>query len=75
MDGVMRFIDEDPELLGTYPADATVQSHKAWREKARPLSASSIGRWREERSKERVAALLALPGARECLKHYGYSDG
>ncbi len=74
MDAVMRFLDEDPELLGTYPVDATVQQHKAWWEKARPISASSIGRFREERFAGRVAALLALPGARDLLVRYGYPD-
>jgi hypothetical protein len=72
MDAVMRFLDEDPTLLGSYPFDATVQSHKAWWEKARPISASSIGRWREPRFAARVAELLARPGARDLLAHYGY---
>ena len=74
IEGIMHFLEEDPNLLGNYPADATVTEHNAWQQKARPISASSIGRWKKTEYAERVESLLSVSGATEALNHYGYLD-
>ena len=71
---LMHFLEEDPHLLGNYPADATVTQHNAWQGEARPISASSIGRWKNRDYADRIESLLSVSGAAEALSHYGYLD-
>lgn len=70
---VCRFIDESfVEDFLSYPNSTAVQLNAAWFGKAKPLSTSSIGRWKNVEYKERVATLLSNSRALELLEYYGY---
>jgi len=62
------------ELL-KYPQCTKVQQNAAWFGKARPLSNSGVGRWKDPQYEERVASFTSNPKVLELLKHYGYSTG
>ena len=63
------------ERILSYPQHARIQDSESWFEAARPLTRTSIGRWRRPASKQdgdRVKQLLDQPGAVELLSECGY---
>ncbi|MCG3117914.1 MAG: hypothetical protein ALAOOOJD_00029 [bacterium] len=70
---ICAFLDEEfaPEFL-TYPHSARIKESGAWFNPAQAANDKSIGRWREEKFKDTVEALLREPLALELLRHYGY---
>jgi len=70
---VCTFIGEEfvPDFA-SYPQNARVKQNLAWFGRARSMHTSPIGRWKEARYVQRVAAFLSEPGAVELLRHYGY---
>jgi hypothetical protein len=62
------------ESLLRYPESASVRKSGAWfGDDAQPLHDASIGRWRADRHRDAVDALLEHPSASELLAAYGYS--
>lgn len=55
-----------------YPRTATVQRHPAWKGPARPLSVSSVDRWKRPRWSGYVAEFMANPRAVGLLRRYGF---
>ncbi len=51
----------------------TVSENIAWDGKVTPIKPSSIGKWREEKFKNQVNALMAHPTAVELLKKFNYT--
>jgi hypothetical protein len=69
-----EFIGEpDPAPMLAYPAGATLVDHAAWAEPARPVSAASVGRWRDPACAPYVEALMAHPEAPGLLAALGYA--
>ena len=70
-----RFLRLDyDDRLEHYPQFARVVESDAWFGPARPVDASSIGRWKLPENAARVQQLLEYPGAVPLLKELGYAD-
>lgn len=72
MQDICTFLDEDHNALGTFPEHATVQKNRAWAEPVAPLSAKSIGRWRDAKFEDQVQKLLEMPAAIELMERFNY---
>ena len=73
MTRVVEFLGLDwDEALLEYPRAATVTRNDSWSEPARPVTADSVGRWRDPSFRERVEVFLAEPGATALLETLGY---
>ena len=55
-----------------YPARARLQSHRAWDQAAKPVSASSVGKWKDPEYAARVAEFMRTPGVVPLLRRFGY---
>lgn len=60
-----------PELR-QFETHTSVTESRAWSHRVRPLSGQSIGRWRDPRYADEVAALMADPEAVRLLQELGY---
>ena len=63
----------DERMLG-YPETARVPRSEGWTPRLRPISNSSVGRWREPEHTSVVEALMSDPRAVSLLVHYGYLE-
>jgi hypothetical protein len=57
-----------------YPSRAAVQRHPAWTGAAKPVSASSVGKWRASGNAGRVDKFLETPSAADLLMELGYGS-
>ncbi len=55
-----------------FPRHARLRRNAAWSGPVRPLYKETMGAWKHPANQERIADLLATPGAEELLHHYGY---
>ncbi len=70
---IYQFLDEPyDDKLYPYPDCARMQTDAAWFGAARPIDSRSIGRWRQPRHGNRIAAFQANVQAVNILRHYGY---
>jgi hypothetical protein len=63
----------DERMLG-YPETAGVPHSEGWIPRLRPISESSVGRWREPEHATAVEALMSDPRAVSLMGHYGYVE-
>ena len=61
-----------PAEASDFAKHATVREHWAWPGEVRPLSADSIGRWKQPELAERVATVTENPKGGELLERFGY---
>ncbi len=61
----------DERMLG-YPDTAQVPRSEGWVPRLRPISESSVGRWRTAEHADAVEALLSDQSAVSLMRHYGY---
>lgn len=62
------------EEMRAYHEHTTVRVNSAWKGPVRPVSASSVGRWRDPRHAEQVRSLVDHPEAQALLVRLGYVD-
>lgn len=67
-----RFQMEIPESVFDYQENASVRKHVAWATEVKDLSSHGIGRWRDEKYRDQVLALLKIPDARKLLDLFEY---
>ncbi len=63
-----------PDEIFDFESNSSIQWHDAWRQKIQGLSDKSIGRWKTDTLKERIASFEQLPLCTSLLKHYGYES-
>lgn len=61
----------DAQMLG-YPETARVPRSEGWLPRLRPISVSSVGRWRAPEHAAAVEALMSDQTAVSLMRHYGY---
>lgn len=60
------------ERMLDYPESARVPRSEGWVPRLRPITASSVGRWRDSEHANVVEKLMSDPRARVLMAHYGY---
>jgi hypothetical protein len=72
---ICEFIEEEfDKAFLSYPHSARIKESGAWFNPAQAANDKSIGRWKDPKYKEVIAALLQEPMAIELLRHYGYDQ-
>jgi hypothetical protein len=72
---ICEFIEEEfYKAFLSYPHSARIKESGAWFNPAQVANDKSIGRWKDPKYKEVIAALLQEPMAIELLQHYGYDQ-
>lgn len=73
MKTVFNFLEvEFPGGMQEYPESSQFAESKAWFAKARPISTSSQGRWKDDEHRGVVETLMSVPEAVKLLSHYNY---
>ncbi len=60
------------DAFRAYPDSSQFQESRAWFGKAREVSASLVGRWKQDEHELAVSRLCDTDGACELLEYYGY---
>ncbi|WP_251979793.1 sulfotransferase domain-containing protein [Salinibacter ruber] len=71
---VCKFLDEPfvEEAFRAYPDSSQFQESRAWYGEAREVTATSVGRWKQDEHESVVKRLCDADGAHELLEHYEY---